>query len=116
MKKGYLVFGFFVFLSGCAGMPVAQNATEAMQFYGSHCTEVGYKEGTEPYGKCILASWNIAVKQDAARRERLSGALMMMGQGMKDAGDAYSDTYNSWRSPTTTHCIPVGNAMTCTSY
>ncbi len=115
MRKVYLMIGFFLILSGCAGIQVANNASEAMQLYGPECAKVGYQEGTDPYTDCIFASWNIAVKEDAARRERASMFLMMMGQGMQDAGNAYSNTYNSWRSPTYTNCYASGNTLNCTS-
>ena len=116
MKKVYLIIGLFLVSSGCAGIQVAQNVPDAMEFYGPRCAEVGYKEQTQPYADCILAFWKKAEREAAARRERASMFLMMMGQGMRDAGDAYSNTYNSWSSPTYTHCIPVGNAMSCTSH
>ena len=37
MKKGCLIFGFFVLLSGCSGLQVAQTVPEAIQAYGAEC-------------------------------------------------------------------------------
>ena len=44
MKKGCLIFGFFVLLSGCSGLQVAQTAPEAIQAYGAECVRPGIKK------------------------------------------------------------------------
>ena len=41
MKKGCLIFGLFVLLSGCSGLPVAQTLPEAIQAYGAECVGSG---------------------------------------------------------------------------
>ena len=87
MKKGCLIFGFFVLLSGCSGLQVAQTVPEAIQAYGAECVRSGYQEGAEPYADCISQSWKMAEEKERARQQRKEMLLLIRGRGLPNAGN-----------------------------
>lgn len=87
MKKGCLIFGFFVLLSGCSGLQVSQTVPEAIQGYGAECVRSGYQEGTEPYADCISQSWKMAEEKERARQQRKEMLLLIRGRGLPNAGN-----------------------------
>ena len=69
MKKGCIIFGFLVLLSGCSGLQVAQNGPEANQLYGPNCAGSGNIEGTQPYADCVWQTWKLARELKRARQQ-----------------------------------------------
>ena len=77
MKKGCLIFGFFVLLSGCSGLRLAQNGSEANKMYGPECAESGNIEGTQPYADCVSQIWQLAKELEYARQQ-VKGMLLLI--------------------------------------
>ena len=69
MKKGCIIFGFLVLLSGCSGLQVAQNGPEANQLYGPNCAGSGNIEGPQPYADCVWQTWKLAKELEYTRQQ-----------------------------------------------
>ena len=97
MKKGCLIFGFLVLLSGCSGLQVAQTVPETIQAYSAECVRSGNIEGTKPYADCISQSWKMAEEKERARQQRKEMLLMIRGSDMQNARSSYNNPFNPWR-------------------
>ena len=80
MKKGCMVFGLFVLLSGCSGLQVAHTVPEAIEVYGTDCVRSGNIEGTEAYADCISQTWILAEEKERVNQQKKRNASHDQGK------------------------------------
>ena len=97
MKKGCMVFGLFVLLSGCSGLQVAQTVPEAIEVYGTDCDRSGNIEGTEAYADCISQTWILAEEKERVNQQKKEMLLMIRGSGMQNTRSSYNNPFNPLR-------------------
>jgi hypothetical protein len=86
MKKIVVLFSFFILLSGCSGLQVAQNVPEAVELYGADCARFGHEEGTDPHADCVYQTWKMAAEKERANAQRKEMLRLIRGNDLKKAG------------------------------
>ena len=86
MKISCIVFGIFLLLSGCSGLRLAQNGSEANKMYGPECAESGNIEGTQPYADCVSQIWQLAKELEHARQQVKGMLLLIREKERQDTG------------------------------